>query len=240
MSMKVAKCIRRKLKLSQLTSAHVPFLSHFELLNFCYEATLSMLPDGALVFSYHHESRGFKPFSDRKQTISFAWHSVWQTYHVHRLPKMNHKGLCGSRLPGQQWRMMLGPLTGHVTLLAYDPDKDFAEARLWLMCFISGWVDPYFWQSDMDYRIPKELYSSRFSFVRENHTESVTPSIFKSPDVPQVVESVTHTKASASSDVTLTPDAPCPCGCGVTLIGRQKAATPACRKRLERQRRVAA
>lgn len=29
----------------------------------------------------------------------------------------------------------------------------------------------------------------------------------------------------------------CPCGCGAILQGRQKSASPACRKRLERQRR---
>jgi hypothetical protein len=33
-------------------------------------------------------------------------------------------------------------------------------------------------------------------------------------------------------------NSPCPCGCGVTLIGRQKAATPACRQRLSRGRKA--
>ena len=33
-----------------------------------------------------------------------------------------------------------------------------------------------------------------------------------------------------------TPPGQCPCGCGRELVGRQKRATAACRKRLERRR----
>lgn len=36
----------------------------------------------------------------------------------------------------------------------------------------------------------------------------------------------------------MNPGAPCPCGCGVLLAGRQRAASPACRKRLERSRKA--
>ena len=225
------------MNLSQLTAAQVPYLSHSQIVDLCYQAVLSMLPDNCLTYSYHHESRGFKPFADREQVLSFTWWSVWNTFIVHRLPAMSHKGLCGSRLPGRQWQMMLGPLTGHVTLLAYDEDKDYAEARLWLMSFVAGWIDPYFWQSDKNYKAPKDLHSSRFSFVPENHYQSVTS---KTTFIPSDVETVTELPALATQNVTLSDSQLCPCGCGVTLIGRQKSATPACRKRLERQRKVAA
>lgn len=61
--------------------------------------------------------------------------------------------------------------------------------------------------------------------------------------LPESVTSVTvhnHQETQTSQSKSVTSVTLCPCGCGVTLVGRQKAATPACRKRLERQRKVAA
>ena len=186
-----------------------------------YRILVSMLPQGTQVLNLF-EPPEYKaphiPLTDSRQVIrSFLGQYPYLAGKDFNVP-LPELALCSGISVQQKddnsWIASLNTAYYPESCISTGTNRTLPLLRTFLKAYSYGYVTPdAYLRHAIFYRLPESVTS----FTVHNHQDTPT------------------SQSKSVTSVTL-----CPCGCGVTLIGRQKAATPACRKRLERQRRVAA
>lgn len=233
------------MNLSQLTPEVIDRMSHLELQDAVYYAWLSMLPDNVKVYSLQK-----RIWIDPNDKIAIQLGCKFIPTYL--LPRLNTCSGFSCLFREERFVASVNPCYYDDVLLSADSTEEHAIYKVWLKAFLNGWIKDTFWHDTHYYAYPPHIEDQiglllgspqRPTFMLSHfnlpagvtlkpQTKSVTPKIQSQSVTQQAIVTVTP---ALSDDVTL-----CPCGCGVTLIGRQKSATPSCRKRLERQRKVAA
>ncbi len=227
-----------------------------------FDAVTSMLPASAELFSY-------KTQQWHQITNLVEFHKVFpKTYFKGALPRIIHcRGISTCKCDNGQFSAVLTGHPFPEELTGQSTDEQFAYAKVWLKAFERGYVvknhfyvlnecrypskidyfDAYYSQS-----LPSNLKAEtadplllikagKFGPQSVTNTKPSPETVTPANPVQSLQQSVTSvpTETVTSYSPSTEPVTLCPCGCGVTLIGRQKSATPACRKRLSRAKAAA-